>query len=129
MAETVKKDVKETKEVVAPKKEEAAPKKERKPRKPREKVRSVEEIYDMSVNKLTDKEKNALIKHLREKILFVENQVCQYKQSAEGAFARARDNENKYDAMENYYLEGFKEINIQLAAFSKAVNRVTGGIK
>ena len=106
------------------KEETQAPKK---PRKPREKIRPMEELLEMPVTKLTDKEKDALIKELKAQRNVAIHKANQYKTSVDSAFERARDIEQKYDAMERFYLDSFKEVNLQLSAFSKAINRVTGG--
>lgn len=108
------------------KKEAPAPKKQRKPR---EKVRPMEELLEMPITKLTDKEKDTLIKELKEQRNIAANKAKQYALSADSAFERARDVEQKYDAMERFYLNSFKEVNLQLSAFSKAIERVTGGAR
>ncbi len=122
MATDTKKDVK-----TAVEKTPEAPAK--KPRKPREKVRPIDEIYDLPVNKLSDKEKESLIKYMKENITLLRNQACEYKQNAEGAFERARNTEQRYKAMEKFYIDSFIEVNIQLKAFSKAVEKITGGVQ
>lgn len=123
MAEEVKAaEAVETKEVVT---EEP-----KKVRKPREKVRSVEECYDLPLSKLTPKEKDNLIKELKEALTLATNKVDAYKQNAEAAFNQTRQIEDQYKAMEKYYRDQLKYIDMQVQAFHTAVNQaVKGGIE
>ena len=103
-----------------------APKKERKPR---EKVRTPEECLDLPVTKLTDKEKNNLIKELKEALTQALNQAEAYKQNATAAYERARRTEAQYDDMEKFYREKLAYVDAQLNAFHAAINQaVKGGI-
>lgn len=114
------KEVKEIKEVKEVKKE----------RKPREKVRPVEELVNLPTNKMTDKEKDKLIKALKENNMLLINQVEAFKQNSETAFAQARNKEEAYEAMERFYRGRLQYINTQLAAFGAAVNEaIKGGIE
>lgn len=115
----IKKDVKELKEAV-----------EKKPRKPREKVREIEEIINLPISKLTDKEKEKLIKALKEANTVANNKCEHLKQSTESAFAQARELEKKYDAMEQFYIRQLQYVDNQLNAFHAAVNQaIKGGIQ
>lgn len=115
----IKKDVKELKEAV-----------KKKPRKPREKTREIEEIINLPVSKLSDKEKEKLIKALKEENTLVNNKCGHLKQSTESAFAQARELENKYDAMEKFYIGQLQYVNNQLNAFHAAINQaLKGGIQ
>ena len=99
----------------------------KKVRKPREKVRSVDECYDLPLSKLTPKEKDNLIKELKEALNLATNQVDAYKQSAESAFNQTRQMEDQYKAMEKYYRDQLKYIDMQINAFHTAVNQAIKG--
>lgn len=102
----------------------------KKPRKPREKVREVEEIIDLPLTKLTDKEKNKLIEFFKANITEASNKVQAYRETTESALRKAKDTEDRYDAMESFYRKQLSYINMQLEAFSTAITQVTkGGIQ
>lgn len=102
----------------------------KKPRKPREKVREIEEIIDLPLTKLTDKEKNKLIEFFKANITEASNKVQAYRETTESALRKAKDTEDRYDAMENFYRRQLSYINMQLEAFSTAITQVTkGGIQ
>ena len=101
----------------------------KKVRKPREKVRSAEECLELPVTKLTDKEKNNLIKELKEACTQALNQAEAYKVNATSAYERARQAEEEYKSMEQFYREKLKYVDAQLNAFHAAINQaVKGGI-
>lgn len=96
---------------------------EKKVRKPREKVRAMEELMTLPVTKLTDKEKNKLIKELKGQINLNNNKYEQYKMSAESAFNQTRELEAKYDAMEQYYRRLLTFVDTQVNAFHASLNQ------
>ena len=103
----------------------------KKARKPREKVRSTVECLALPLSKLSDKEKDNLIKELKEAVTVATNKEQHYKSNAESAFEQTRQMEEQYKAMEKYYKDQLKYINNQLSAFNAAVNRalIAGGIE
>lgn len=108
-------------------KENDAPKKVRKPR---EKVREIAEIIDLPVSKLSDKEKEKLIKALKEEANLANNKCEAFKQNAESAFAQTRELESKYDAMEKFYIRQLQYVDTQLNAFHAAINQaLKGGVQ
>lgn len=118
--EEVKKEVKELKETVE------APKKTRKPR---EKVRPVEECIELPLSKLTEKEKDNLIKALKEELCLTANKMEAYKQNADSAFNQTRQIEDQYKAMEKFYRDKLKYVDSQVNAFHAAINEaIKGGI-
>lgn len=104
-----------------------APKKQRKPR---EKVRPTIECLNLPLSKLSDKEKDNLIKELKEAVTIETNKKEHYKVNAESAFEQTRQMEEQFKAMEKYYKEQLKYVSNQLNAFNAAVNRalIAGGI-
>ena len=96
-----------------------------KERKPREKVRPIGETMYLPVKKLTDKEKIKLIEHLKKENTLLANKLSAHEDTKEGVFARAREMEEKYNAMEAYYMKAFKYIDNQLTAFTAAVSQAT----
>ncbi len=122
-------DKKEEVKVVETPEVKEAPVETKKTRKPREKVRTPEECLDLPVTKLTDKEKNNLIKELKESLTLALNQGEAYKQNARSALDKARQTEEQYKAMEKYYRDLLKYVDAQTNAFHAAVNQaIKGGI-
>ena len=105
---------------------EEAPKKVRKPR---EKVRPSTECIDLPVSKLTDKEKENLIKDLKDAVTIASNKAEAYKANAESAFEQTRDMEKKYDAMEKYYRRLLSYVDAQTNAFHAALNQAIKGME
>ena len=103
------------------------PIKEKKPRKPREKVRDIEEIIELPVNKLTEKEKDKLINFFKDSINEISNKVEAYKSNAKAAYEQTRQMEADYKAMEAYYKKQLKFVHIQLEAFVASITTVTKG--
>jgi hypothetical protein len=102
----------------------------KKVRKPREKVRSAEECFDLPVSKLTDKEKDNLIKELKESLTLAVNQAEAYKKNAESAFAQTNQIKEQYKSMENYYKEKLRYVDLQVQAFTTSVNQaIRGGVE
>ncbi len=107
-----------------------APKEEKKARKPREKTREIEEIKDLPFSKLSDKEKEKLVKHLKEQNMLMLNKCEAFKKNAESAFAQTREMESKYDAMEKFYIRQLQYVDNQVNAFHAAINQaIKGGIQ
>lgn len=100
----------------------------KKERKPREKVRSIEEIVDLDVKKLTDKEKNNLITYLREQLSVMEFQHKEQSHLIDSTFSQRRMDEENYKAMENYYKTALKSVALQMDAAYSAVKNITGGV-
>ena len=100
---------------------------EKKPRKPREKIRPVEETIDLPVSKLTEKEKDALIKHLKEEVnlLVQKNDAC--RETADSAFSKCRQLEDMNNRMEDFYRRKLKYVDTQLEAFHSAIDAAIKG--
>ena len=99
----------------------------KKPRKPREKIRAIEDIIDLPVKKLSEKEKDALIEHLKEANMTNEAQAQLYKQNARSAYEKINQTNDEFKAMEQYYKKQLNYIAVQLAAFQSAVEQATKG--
>ena len=99
----------------------------KKPRKPREKIRAIEDIIDLPVKKLSEKEKDALIEHLKEAHMTSEAQAQLYKQNARSAYEKINQTNDEFKAMEQYYKKQLSYIAVQLAAFQSAVEQATKG--
>lgn len=99
----------------------------KKPRKPREKIRAIEDIIDLPIKKLSEKEKDALIEHLKEANMTNEAQAKLYKQNARSAYEKINQTNDEFKAMEQYYKKQLNYIAVQLAAFQSAVEQATKG--
>ena len=101
----------------------------KKVRKPREKVRPVEETLNLPTSKLTDKEKDNLIKELKEQNNLLNNQVEHFKKNADSAYEQTRQLEEQYKAMERFYRGRLQYVDNQVSAFHAAINEaIKGGI-
>ena len=101
------------------------PKKKRKPRAP--KARKVEDLIEEATRKMSDKEKDLLISFLREDTTKLKITIDALKQNIEASYAKCREIEAQYEAMENFYKGSLKYIDDQLVAFAEAVRRSTVG--
>ena len=101
-----------------------------KQRKPREKMRSYEELMSLSEKKLTDAEKNFLIKKLKEEVNLKTNQYNACHEVIDSSFNQNRQLEEDYKSMEAFYQEKLKYINNQLNSFHAALNMaIKGGVQ
>ena len=101
-----------------------------KQRKPREKMRSYEELISLSEKKLTDAEKNFLIKKLKEEVNLKTNQYNACHEVIDSSFNQNRQLEEDYKSMEAFYQEKLKYINNQLNSFHAALNMaIKGGVQ
>ena len=119
----IAKDTKVLEEKKAPVKK--AEKKAAKKRAP--KARKVEELVNEATKKMTDKEKDVLIKFLREDATKMKNQIEALKQNIESAYAKVNKVEEQYNAMEAFYRNNLEYIDGQVVAFANAVRRSTVG--
>ena len=101
-----------------------------KQRKPREKMRPYEELMSLSEKKLTDAEKNFLIKKLKEEVNLKTNQCNACHEVIDSSFNKSRQLEEDYKSMEVFYQEKLKYINNQLNSFHAALNMaIKGGVQ
>ena len=107
------------------KKEEKPVKKERAP-----KARKIEELINESTKKMTDKEKDLLIKFLKEDSNKMQNQIAELKMNIESAFRKVNQIDEQYKAMEAFYKSNLEYIDGQVIAFANAVRKSTvGGVQ
>ena len=85
------------------------------------KARELEEIRELPISKLTDKEKDNLIKALKEENTEQINKNQSLKNNCEMTFEKLRNVEAQYSSMENYYLKKLKFIGEQLQACHSAI--------
>lgn len=102
-------------------------KRAKKPAQP--KPRTIEETIDLVETKLTEKEKIALIKYLKEVVTSAETKVSQLETSFEGMCAKHNNLKNEFNEMERYYQDSLKYISEQSRAFVSAISRATFGGK
>jgi len=100
-------------------------KKEKKTRAPR--ARKVEELINEATKKMTDKEKDILIKFLREDSTKMKNQITALRENIEAAYAKVNKVEEQYNAMEAFYRKNLEYIDGQVIAFTNAVRKSTVG--
>jgi len=102
----------------------------KKQRKPREKMRQFEELMALPEKKLTDAEKNFLIKKLKEEVNLKTNQYNACHEVIDSSFNQNRQLEEDYKSMEAFYQEKLKYINNQLNSFHAALNMaIKGGVQ
>lgn len=103
--------------------------KEVKKRAPRVKKRTDEEIRELSVNKLTEKEKDRLIVMLKEELEIVKTKAELLTQNSKASFEQTRLVEERYSSMEEFYRRKLKFMKSQADSFVEVINAtVTGGI-
>ena len=103
------------------------PVEEKKARKPRQKVRSLEELIEATTKSMTDKEKDAIIKHLKELVNANEGKITALKNNAEAAYEQARKLQEQYESMEKFYRQNLQYVDEQTMAFAKAIQLATRG--
>lgn len=116
-----KKEAKKEK-VTAEKKTEKKVKQTRAPR-----ARKVEELVNEATKKMTDKEKDILIKFLREDTTKLKNQIDALKANIEASYKKAQLIEEQYKDMEAFYRDSLAYIDGQVVAFANAVRKSTVG--
>lgn len=94
---------------------------------PRQKSRKVEELIVAATKGMTDKEKEILIKHLKDTVNLNEAKLGAMKTNCEQAYSQARELEKQYEAMEQHYRQKLQYIDEQTRAFAKAVQLSTRG--
>lgn len=124
---TNKEETKITKEKPKTNKEETKISKEKpkkaKPKAP--KARKIGFLLEESTKKMTDKEKDLLIKYLRENETKLNNQIKALTDNLDSAYKKMHQIEDQYGSMEAYYRKNFNYINDQLTAFAAAIRRST----
>lgn len=91
------------------------------------KARKVEDLINETTKKMTDKEKDILIKFLREDNNRLSNQISSLRQNIEAAYAKVNKVEEAYNAMEAFYRNNLEYIDGQVVAFANAVRKSTVG--
>ena len=105
--------------------EPKAPKKEKKPRAPR--ARKPEELISEATKNMSDKEKDILIKFLKENTTMLKNKMEELNRNIESAYRKANQLEEQYKSMEAFYQENLKYIDGQVVAMVNAVRKSTVG--
>lgn len=70
---------------------------------PKVKARKPEELTDVPVKKMTDKEKDCYIEKLRKELATAEQKIEHYKMNAESAYEKFQYSEKNFNSMEDYY--------------------------
>lgn len=67
------------------------------------KARKPEELTDVPVKKMTEKEKECYITKLRKDLELMDTKCAHYKMNAESAFEKVQLSEKNFNSMEDYY--------------------------
>lgn len=107
--------------------QEVIAEKPKKTRKPRQKTRPVEELIDAKVSGMSDKEKEILIKHLKERYedLMMKKQMLDH--NIISTREQAQEMDRQMEQMEAYYRKKLHYVNLQTKAFSDAINAAISG--
>lgn len=70
---------------------------------PKVKARKPEELTDVPVKKMTDKEKDCYITKLRKELELMDTKCAHYKMNAESAYEKVQLSEKNFNSMEDYY--------------------------
>lgn len=80
---------------------EKVEKKEKK--EPKVKARKPEELTNVPIKQMTEKEKECYIKKLREDLAVMDTKCAHYKMNAESAYEKVQLSEKNFNSMEDYY--------------------------
>lgn len=98
---------------------EKVEKKEKK--EPKVKARKPEELTDVPVKQMTEKEKECYIKKLREDLALMDTKCAHYKMNAESAYEKVQLSEKNFNSMEDYYKKREQFIKDSLNNFVKTM--------
>ena len=85
------------------------------------KARKPEELTDVPVKQMTEKEKECYIKKLREDLEVMNTKCAHYKMNAESAFEKVQLSEKNFNSMEDYYKKREQFIKDSLNSFVKTM--------
>ncbi len=107
--------------------EESVVTEEKKTRKPREKVRKPEELLEVRTGSMSDKEKCALIKYLKEELCVKNQQLEAYEQNIETTRKQLQETQMLVEKCESFYRNKLTYVNTQLSAFVDTIKAGIGG--
>ena len=123
MAEVIINEMEETKV------EETVKAEPKKTRKPREKVRKPEELMEVRLGSMTEKEKEALIKYLKEQMNVKEQQIKLYEQNITTTREQLQESQMLLEKCESFYRNKLTYVNNQTNAFVETIKAgIAGGI-
>lgn len=85
------------------------------------KNRKPEELTDVQVKQMTEKEKECYIKKLREDLAMMDTKCAHYKMNAESAFEKVQLSEKNFNSMEDYYKKREQFVKDSLNNFVKTM--------
>lgn len=88
---------------------------------PKVKARKPEELTDVPVKKMTEKEKECYITKLRKDLELMDTKCAHYKMNAESAFEKVQLSEKNFNSMEDYYKKREQFIKDSLNNFVKTM--------
>lgn len=98
---------------------EKVEKKEKK--EPKVKARKPEELTDVPIKQMTEKEKECYIKKLREDLAIMDTKCAHYKMNAESAYEKVQLSEKNFNSMEDYYKKREQFVKDSLNNFVKTM--------
>lgn len=91
------------------------------------KARSIDELVEVPVKNMTDKEKTIYIEHLQEELLLANNKIEHFKNSNESALKQTRYIEENFESMEAFYKERMAFIQNNAKNFYQSICLATKG--
>ena len=88
---------------------------------PKVKARKPEELTNVPIKQMTEKEKECYIKKLREDLELMDTKCAHYKMNAESAFEKVQLSEKNFNSMEDYYKKREQFIKDSLNNFVKTM--------
>ena len=85
------------------------------------KNRKPEELTDIPVKQMTEKEKETYITKLREDLAMMDTKCAHYKMNAESAFEKVQLSEKNFNSMEDYYKKREQFVKDNLNNFVKTM--------
>lgn len=85
------------------------------------KNRKPEELKDVPVKQMTEKEKDCYITKLREELELMDTKCAHYKMNAESAYEKVQLSEKNFNSMEDYYKKREQFVKDSLNSFVKTM--------
>ncbi len=93
----------------------------------RVKPRKIEELMEASTRTMSDKEKDILIKYLKEEFTLSKNQITQLQNNIEQAYKKVNYTEDSAQKMESYFTERLGYISDAAKTFYRSILLATKG--
>ena len=91
------------------------------------KIRSIDQLIELSVDSMTGAEAKVFAKYLKEQLLLAETRIEEYKHNIESTRAQDTQNIQRAEAMERYYRARFNHIENVIKSAHESIILATKG--